>query len=44
MPSDRAQGRFTYVFGDLGLATGDPVLVRLVRFGEVLDLQSIKVP
>ena len=44
VPSDRAQGRFTYVFGDLGLATGDPVLVRLVRFGEVLDLQSIKVP
>jgi hypothetical protein len=44
VPVDQGQGRFTYLFEDLGLASGDPVLVRLVRFGTVLDLQSIKVP
>jgi hypothetical protein len=42
--SDQAQRRFTYVFESLGLASGDPVLVRLVRFGDVLDLQSVVVP
>jgi len=41
---DQAQGRLTFAFEDLDLARGDPVLVRLVHFGRVLDLTSIKVP
>jgi hypothetical protein len=44
VPSDQAQSRFTFLFEDLDLASGDPVLVRLVRFGAVLDLKSIKAP
>jgi len=44
VPRNQADGRFTYLFEDLDLTSGDPVLVRLVHFGTVLDLQSIKVP
>jgi hypothetical protein len=34
----------TLVFRNLQLATGQLVLVRLVRFGEILGLRSLKVP
>ncbi len=36
--------RLTYEFRDLDFEAGDPILVRLVRFGEILSLQSIKAP
>jgi hypothetical protein len=38
------QGRTTLVFRDLSIASGDVVLVRLLRFGEILGLQSVRVP
>jgi hypothetical protein len=34
----------TYVFRDLTIDPGDPLLVRLVRFDEIVSLVSIKVP
>jgi hypothetical protein len=34
----------TYVFRDLTIDHGDPLLVRLVRFDEIVSLVSIKVP
>jgi len=36
--------RKTFTFRDLALSVGQPVLVRLVRFGEILDLETFKVP
>lgn len=36
--------RQTFFFDDLLLETGDSVLVRLVRFGEILSLKHVKVP
>jgi hypothetical protein len=41
---DDPRGRTTLVFRDLSIASGDVVLVRLVRFGEILGLQTIRVP
>ena len=34
----------THVFSGLGFESGDPILVRLIRFGEIQSLQSIKAP
>ena len=42
--SSDSRRRDTVVFQDLSIATGDPILIRLIRFGEILSLQSIKVP
>jgi hypothetical protein len=39
--SDDQKGRRTVVFDDLELLAGDPVLIRLVRFGNILDLKSV---
>lgn len=36
--------RETLVFRDLDFIQNDLVLVRLIRFGEILGLQSVKVP
>jgi hypothetical protein len=41
---DDPKARQTLVFRQLDLDTGDLVLVRLVRFGEILGLQSLMVP
>lgn len=41
---DDPRGRTTLVFRDLSIASGDVVLVRLLRFGEILGLRSIRVP
>ncbi len=41
---DRARERETHVFSNLNFATGDPILVRLVRFGEIQGLRSLKAP
>ena len=42
--SHEPRRRQTLVFRDLPLRKGQVVLVRLVRFGEILGLKSIKVP
>ncbi len=34
----------TYVFSGLDFESGDPILVRLIRFGKIQSLQSIKAP
>ncbi len=34
----------TFVFRDLDFERGDPLLARIVRFGKILSLQSIRVP
>lgn len=41
---DEPQGRSTLLFRGLSIASGDVVLVRLLRFGRILDLQSVMVP
>lgn len=38
------KGRDTYSFRDLEIASGDIILVRLLRFGEILGIRSVKVP
>lgn len=42
--ADKPRVQRTFSFRDLALVSGDPVLVRLVRFGEILDLTTVKVP
>lgn len=42
--SDEPQGRRTVAFEGLELQSGDPLLVRLIRFGKILALQTILVP
>lgn len=42
--ADEPKARSTFSFRDLNLEPGDPVLVRLARFGEILDLTTLKVP
>ncbi len=42
--SDVPEARLTFAFRDLDLVSGDVVLVRLVRFGTILGLQTAKVP
>lgn len=42
--SDEPQGQRTVAFEGLELQSGDPLLVRLVRFGKILALQTILVP
>lgn len=42
--SDQPSRVLTFEFRDLDLIKGDPVLVRLVRFGEILGLETIVVP
>ena len=34
----------TFAFQGLEIESGDPLLVRLTRFGEILDLETVKVP
>ena len=41
--SDDSDPHLTFVFRDLEFARGDPLLVRIVRFGKILSLQSIRV-
>ena len=41
---DEPRVQRTYEFRDLELAPGDPVLVRLIRFGEILGIATLKVP
>ena len=41
---DAPQGRSTLLFRGLSIASGDVVLVRLLHFGRILDLQSVLVP
>jgi hypothetical protein len=41
---DESPRRMTFEFRDLGFEVGDSILVRLVRFGEIIDLLSIKAP
>ena len=41
---DDPRRRETFVFDDLVFESGDKLLVRLVRFGEILGLVSLKVP
>lgn len=41
---DHPRAAETIVFQDLAFAAGDPILVRLIRFGEILSLRSIKAP
>jgi hypothetical protein len=41
---DRAPEGQTHVFSSLEFASGDPILVRLVRFGEIQALRSLKAP
>ena len=36
--------RQTFEFRDLLLENGQPLLVRLTRFGEILDLETVTVP
>lgn len=42
--SDEPQGSRTVAFEGLELKSGDPLLVRLIRFGRILALQTILVP
>jgi len=42
--SDEPQGQRTVAFEGLELQSGDPLLVRLIRFGRILALQTILVP
>ncbi len=42
--SDSPQRRETLVFRELALEKDQQVLVRLVRFGEILGLRTLKVP
>lgn len=42
--ADDPQTRTTLLFQNLSIASGDVVLVRLLRFGEILGLQSVRVP
>jgi hypothetical protein len=41
---EHPRGRTTLLFRNLSLASGDVVLVRLLRLGEILGLQSVRVP
>ncbi len=36
--------RQTFIFDELSLDTGDPVLVRLMQTGEIVGLKSVRVP
>ena len=38
------RARETYEFRDLELESGNTILVRLTRFGEILAIRSVKVP
>lgn len=42
--SDEPKGSRTVAFEGLELQSGDPLLVRLIRFGRILALQTILVP
>ena len=42
--ADAPRERQTFEFRDLPLEPGQPLLVRLVRFGEILGLQTVSVP
>ncbi len=42
--SDDRDPRTTFVFRDLEFERGDPLLARIVRFGKILSLQSIRIP
>jgi len=42
--ADEPQGSRTVAFEGLELKSGDPLLVRLIRFGRILALQTILVP
>jgi hypothetical protein len=42
--SDEPQGSRTIAFEGLELKSGDPLLVRLIRFGRILALQTVLVP
>jgi hypothetical protein len=41
---DEPRSRRTLSFQNLDLASGDPLLVRLVHFGEIIGLETTKVP
>jgi hypothetical protein len=41
---DEPRRRSTYVFTNLAIAPGDPLLVRLLRFDEIVSHASITVP
>ena len=41
---DQPRMQRTFEFRELEFASGDPVLVRLVRFGEILAIATLKVP
>jgi hypothetical protein len=41
---DEPRRRSTYVFSNLAIAHGDPLLVRLVRFDEIVSHVSVTVP
>lgn len=40
----RTRNGETFVFSSLDFASGDPILVRLVRFGEIQGLRILKAP
>lgn len=42
--ADEPERSQTLTFEHVEIATGDPLLVRLTRFGRILDLRTIKVP
>jgi hypothetical protein len=42
--ADRPNQRSTLEFHDLHFETGDSILVRLSRFGQILAIQSVQVP
>ena len=42
--SDDTNPRATFVFRNLNFERGDPLLARIVRFGKILSLQSIRIP
>lgn len=42
--ADEPRGRRTIPFQNLEIEPGDPLLVRLIRFGQILGLETIKVP
>ena len=41
---DQPTLRRTYEFRNLELSSGDPILVRVIRFGEILALATVRVP
>ena len=42
--AERPNERSTFEFRELSFSSGDSILVRLSRFGEILGIQSVQVP